>query len=166
MIFGGGFGGGHGSIHGGDDNILDLLGDSKDKVSGKGSQVSMQGMTQMMGKNMGSIDQEEEQNSQYDNSDQDGGEDEDEDDSDDFGGYVPTAIGKVGGSASKPKKSKKKQVKPPRTGGVMGNNSGVGGPKSIGTAGANSRDGDRGNFDYNNSERRAQTINSEEGMQK
>ena len=101
-------GGGFGS---GDDNILDLLGESKDRGSHRGSQNSMIG-----GKNrnkmIGSLENDDEDESEYEEDEDEDGDhddDEDEDDSDDFGGYVPSAIGNVVSAKKSTKKSKKKK---------------------------------------------------------
>ncbi len=111
-----------GSIGGNDDNILDLLGETKDRVSQKGgSQASAHG-----GKGTGiygSIDQDEddddeesygdEQEEDDDNEAEDGGDDDNQDDDDEDseeGGYVPTALSRAGTSI-KPKKEDKKKKK-------------------------------------------------------
>lgn len=52
-------------MSGGDDNILDLLGDSKDRGSHRGSQHSMAGTQNA--KPMGSIDNDEDEDESYGN---------------------------------------------------------------------------------------------------
>ncbi|CDW83861.1 UNKNOWN [Stylonychia lemnae] len=153
FIGGGGLGSGHG-----DDNILNLLQESKDGVSNK-SAHSMAGTQHA--KPMGSIDNDEDEDQSFiEDHDEDRGDDDDED-SDDTGGYVPTMFAKSGISAQKSSgkksKSKKKQ-------GIVNkqnlNSSGIGN-QSIRTGGG--LQSIQGNI-LNNSDGRAQTISSEIGQ--